>query len=120
MNCVLCTGWLQSAATLAYTPSGRQKLTFHIMVTPKTPDAHPTPWLCEVEDTEMIRTAEPLLTAGRPVIVKGELCGRPYADKGVLKGFSRYLAITAIEFARIDRAKAGSAPVGTEEEQDHE
>lgn len=116
MNCVLCTGWIQSAATLAYTPGGRQKLTFLLMVASKISGGQPTPWQCEVEEEALIQTAEPMLTSGRALIVKGELCGRPYTEKGVLKGFSRYLAINAIEFARIERGKAASVAADGGEE----
>ncbi|MBS0229478.1 MAG: single-stranded DNA-binding protein [Proteobacteria bacterium] len=115
MNAVVCTGWLQKAATVAYTPQQQRKLTFCLMLAGTGHDGDPTPWQCEVTDQPLIERVEPLMTPGRPLIVQAQLCGRAFADKGVQKGFVRYLLVTAIEFARIDRG--GGAGQSSEEEE---
>lgn len=108
MNTILCTGWLQKPCVVAYTPAGRRKLTFDLMLAAVHPETEPTPWRCEVGDEELIARAEELLVPGRSVIIRGELHGRPFREHGVIKGFSRYLHITALEFARVERGNVAA------------
>lgn len=103
MTTATATGYLSRPAEKAYTPTGRAKLIFDLIIAE-------VPWRCEIEDPALIEKAEPLLTAGRAVIVQGELAGRPFVERGVTKGFTRYLRINQAEFVRPDRSnKLGAA-----------
>lgn len=101
MNTILCTGWLQKAGTIAYTPAGRRKLMFDVMLAASAPETEATPWRCEIADPELIARVESKLTPGTAVILQAELHGRPFREKDVIKGYTRYLAVTAIEFSRV-------------------
>jgi len=114
MNTTFATGWLQKAGCMAYTRTGRPKLAFDLMMPADEAGDPPTPWHCEIEDRDLIAHAEPLLTPGRSVIVSARMCGRPYKKHDIITGFTRYLRVTAIEFAKVDRANP--VPVAEEEE----
>lgn len=103
MTTATATGYLTRGAERAYTPTGQAKLIFDLVISE-------VPWRCEIEDPVLMERAEPLLTAGRGLIIQGELAGRPYIERGVTKGFTRYLRIHQAEFVRPDRSnKVGAA-----------
>ena len=103
MTTATATGYLTRGAERAYTPNGRAKLVFDLMISE-------VPWRCEIDDPALIERAEPPLTAGRALIIHRELADRPYVERGVTKGFTRYLRIHQAEFVRPDRSnKVGAA-----------
>lgn len=102
MNTAFTTGWLIKPGTKAYTTSGRPKLAFEIMIA-GDPGDEPTPWHCEIENPALIEKAEDLLAPGRSVAITAKLCGRPFKQRDIQKGFSRYLRVLDIEFVKPDR-----------------
>lgn len=105
MNVVIVTGFLMKAAYAAYATSMRKFLIFDAMLSAEG-DAEPTPWRCEIEDPGEIENAEPLLTAGRGVLLHAELAGRPFVKGEVQSGYTRFLKVKRVQFVRVDRAKA--------------
>ena len=106
MITALGTGYLMHGAESAWTtgPSSRKKLVFDVML--QAPgDAGPTPWRCEIEDAAEVARCEPLLTPGRAVVLRAVLAGRPFVERGVQKGFVRFLRVDHVEFIRADRAR---------------
>jgi hypothetical protein len=106
MNSALCTGYLIQAAEAAWTAGAgaRKKLVFDAMLQADG-DAGPTPWRCEIEDATLIGAAEKLLTAGRGVVLRAQLSGRPFIKNGVQAGFVRFLRVDRVEFVRADRSR---------------
>jgi hypothetical protein len=106
MNTTLQTGYLVRDAARAYSTgaAAREKLVFEVMLQAEG-DAAPTPWHCEIDDAALMMTAEPRLTAGRGVVLRAELAGRPFVQRGVQQGFTRFLKVHEVEFVRADRSR---------------
>jgi len=103
MNTALTTGYLTREAALATVPgTGQRKLIFEAMLQAEG-DPEPTPWHCEVENPELMARAEPKLHAGRAIIMRAQLAGRPWLKQGVHAGYTRYLKVSEIEFAKTER-----------------
>lgn len=104
MNVIVVTGWLMKGADVAYAVSGRKFLVFEAMLRADG-DEEDTPWRCEIEDEAEIAHAEPMLTAGRGVLLRAQLAGKPFVKHGVRSGFARFLRVEHVQFVRADRAK---------------
>lgn len=102
MNSCTLTGYLVREGWRAVTPAGAERLQFEVMAQAQG-DAEPTPWHCEIESPEVIARARDFLTAGRGVLLRAQLAGRPYLKAGVRTGFVRYLRVEEIQFVRADR-----------------
>lgn len=109
VNTVTTTGWLTKPATKAYTPGGMPKLTFDLMIAGDIGE-EPTPWRCEIDRSNLIQKSEDLLVSGRSVIITAKLCGRPFKERDIQKGFTRFLRIQDIEFMKPDRAAVTESP----------
>lgn len=108
MNTRFFTGWLPQGAERAYAPATREhgplpRLVFEVMI--KDSRGVEFPEKCLVDDAGRIDEWEPLLTAGRAVIVTGEQTARPFAQHGVTKGFVREVRVTGIEFPNRSKAE---------------
>lgn len=106
MNTSIHTGYLNRPAEKAYTPTGRPKIVFDLII-------DEIPWRCEIDDPDLIAKAEPMLTAGRGLLVHGSLAARPFVKRGVTEGYTRYLHIDQVQFVRPDRGNR----VGVAEEE---
>ena len=96
MNCVVVTGYVLKDAWRASTATGMTKLLFDMMV--DTEREGEVPWRCEVEDMTSLLRYEPMLTAGRAIIIDGQLDGRPFNERGIHKGYTRFLRVRRAEF----------------------
>lgn len=103
MNAVMVTGYLNGDAKIGYTPAQVRKAVFDLVVDIGG-GAH-VPWRCEIEDDTLIARSEPYLTSGRPVILKCELSGRPYEERGVQKSWTKFLRVVAAEFPQRSAPK---------------
>jgi len=112
MNLTLATGYLVKDAWSTVQPGTyRQILCFDLMLTGR--DGKAVPWRCELDDEGEAKRVGPKLVAGAGVIVGAELAGRAWSEHGVQKGFTRYLAVTHVEFSRV-LAQTAPAAAGSE------
>lgn len=109
MNTVLVTGYLNADAEPRYTPGGRQKYTFDVVVA--VADGH-VPWQCVMEEPSLIERAAGMLTAGRPCILKCELSGAAVREHGRLKYWSRFLRVVEAEFPQRGGVKKEEVKAG--------
>lgn len=96
MNMVAVTGYLLKDADERYTQSGHKKLSCDVMVACQ--EGVSVPWRCEFEEADLIERCDGLLTAGRAVVLSAILSGRIYEERGVQKGWTRFLKVLAAEF----------------------
>lgn len=102
MNLRILTGYLPADGAVAYAPATAEhgplpRLVFEVML--RDSQGIEFPDRCVVEAAERIREYQPLLTAGRAVIVQGEQTGRQYVDRHGVKGnWIREVRVHAMEF----------------------
>lgn len=101
MNFAGATGFLIKHGERACTPQGVEKLLFDVLI--YTGSGQRIPWHCEVDQKELLDKYQPLLTPGRSIILQAELDGREFRERGVHKGWVRFLRVTKAEFP--DRSK---------------
>jgi len=101
VNTRFFTGYLPADALEAWAPAtadrpAQPRLIFEVMIA----DSHGVtfPEKCLVDDANLVREWQPLLTAGRAVVIQGEQTARPWHDKGVLKGYAREVRVQRMEF----------------------
>ncbi len=112
MNLRIFTGFMPAEAVEAYVPASatapaRRKLEFSVVI--KDSAGVEFPENCMVDEPELMRAYEPLLTAGRVVVCEGEQTAYPYHERGVLKGYTRKVRMRRIEFP--DRSGKKSAAI---------
>lgn len=96
MNLVCITGYLLKDATEAYTTGGALKLICEVMI--DNGEGLHVPYRCTFNDAALILKARPYLTAGRSFIFHASLDGHMYEERGVQKGWTRYLRVEEAEF----------------------
>lgn len=101
MNTRFFTGYLPTQASLAYAPATADhaalpRLLFDVVIR----DSHGVefPEKCLVDEPRLIADYQPLLTAGRSVIVQGEQTARPFVERGVTRGHVREVRVQRMEF----------------------
>ncbi len=102
MNTLLATGYIHRSAVRACTPAGIYKLTFEAMLRADG-DEEVTPWHCEIEHPDLVNKLEDRLSAGRGIVLRAQLAGRPFMRNGVRSGFVRFLKVSDVELVRADR-----------------
>ena len=110
MNSVMVTGYLNAPAEERWTPAGKRKYHFDTVVS--VPGGH-VPWQCVMDDPDLIERSWPMLTAGRAVVLKCELCGHAVEERGRIKYWTRFLRVIEAEFP--NRAGAKKDEAGSEE-----
>lgn len=104
MNTLNATGWLQKPAWFATSASTKRRvLCFDIYLVNERSDApaEPAPWRAEIDDEMIMHRSEAKLVAGAGLMIRGELCTRPFMKNGVHSGFTRYIQIDRLEFSRL-------------------
>lgn len=109
MNLVCITGYLLKDAAEAYTTTGALKLICEVMI--DNGEGQHVPYRCNFNSAALILKARPYLTAGRSFIFHAALDGHIYEERGVQKGWVRYLRVHEAEFP------ARSNPKSEEKEQ---
>lgn len=113
MNTLNATGWLQKPAWFATSAATKTRvLCFDLfLINERDGKTEPAPWRCEIDELTMpIQRYETKLVAGAGVIVRGELCTRPFTKNGVHTGFSRFIQVDRLEFSRLPVAADQLAP----------
>jgi hypothetical protein len=118
MNTRLFTGYLPAAADEAWAPAqlGRPnepRLVFDVII--KDSQGNEFPEKCFVDNLTLVKTAKPLLTAGRAIIAQGEQTARPFIKHGITSGWMREVRVTALEFPNRARSKEETAKTPKEE-----
>ena len=108
MNTRFFTGYLPKEASTAWAPATAEhgplpRLVFEVII--RDSRGAEFPEKCVVDDDVLIREWQPLLTAGRAVIVQGEQTARPFHERGVLKGYVREVRVQHMEFPNRGKAK---------------
>ncbi len=108
MNVRCFTGYLMRDATTAWAPATAEhgplpRLVFEVMITDSQGVVFPDK--CVVDQPKLVAEYEPLLTAGRAVIVEGEQTARAYHKHGVLEGYVRETRVFRMEFPNRARAR---------------
>lgn len=119
MNTLNATGWLQKPAWFATSAATKTRvLCFDVfLINERDGKTEPAPWRCEIEELTMpIQRYETKLVAGAGVMVRGELCTRPFTKNGVHTGFSRFIQVDRLEFSRLPVAADQLAPETAEAE----
>jgi hypothetical protein len=101
MNTRFFTGFVPSDAVAATVPATAttapvRKLVFDVVI--RDSRGVEFPEKCEVDDPELVKKYEPLLTSGRVVVCEGEQTAYEFRDHGVLKGWRRQVRLRRIEF----------------------
>ena len=101
MNIVVISGYLPADATEAWSPATKEapsqmRLLFEVRI--KDSHGFEFPEKCIVESSEAIREWQPLLTAGRAVLIHGEQTSNPFYKNGVLSGYVRKVRVFRAEF----------------------
>ena len=123
MNTRIFTGYLPGEAAVAYAPATKDhgalpRLVFDVVI--KDSLGVEFPEKCLVDDPAAIARWQPLLTAGRAVIVQGEQTARPFVKDGVTRGFTREVRVMAMEFPNRGRAKTKDEEPANDAEERHE
>jgi hypothetical protein len=110
MNLRICSGFLTSAASPAYTPPAAgaaavRKLIFDLHVRASTGAEFPEK--CVIEDPALQRAAEPKLVAGTYLLIEAEPIARPFEKNGVQTGWTRELHVRRCEFIRVPKSAQG-------------
>lgn len=113
MNTRFFTGYLPADAEQYFAPATAERaaeprLVFDVMLR----DSRGVEFVekCLIDEPRRIREYQPLLTAGRAIIVEGEQTARPYHDRGVLKGYVREVRVWKIEFPNRGGKKDANQP----------
>lgn len=122
MNTRLFTGYLPADCDEAWAPAtlnrpNEPRLVFDVVL--KDSQGNEFPEKCFVDDLALVKTAKPLLTAGRAIVAQGEQTARPYIKHGVTTGWIREVRVTALEFPNRGKAKENveaNGKTGTEEQ----
>ncbi|EIQ00731.1 hypothetical protein OpiT1DRAFT_05286 [Opitutaceae bacterium TAV1] len=117
MNTRFFTGYLPRDAAPAFTPpaegaSAVKKLLFDVVI--RDSRGVEFPEKCVLEEASLMRDYEPLLTAGRAVIVEGEQTARPFYKSGMLAGHVREVRVRRMEFPARGGKRAADAEGGEE------
>ncbi|HWA07943.1 MAG TPA: hypothetical protein VG838_00600 [Opitutaceae bacterium] len=98
MNRVIFTGYLPTDSVMRVAPGGARKLTFDVVL--RDSAGVEVPERCFLDREELIKKHEPLLTAGRGVIIEGERTGHQYEDRrtGAKGNWIREVRVTHAEF----------------------
>jgi hypothetical protein len=121
MNTRLFTGYLPAAADEAWAPAqldrpNEPRLVFDVII--KDSQGNEFPEKCFVDNLTLVKTAKPLLTAGRAIIAQGEQTARPFIKHGITSGWMREVRVTALEFPNRARGKEETAKTQKEETED--
>ena len=114
MNTALLTGWTPRGGVRAYTTDGQPRLSFELVV--KDSLGGEGTWRAEIRDLALMERAAELLTPGRAMVAKAELCTRPFVKQDRVVGDVRHLLVHDLEFPDRRGAAHGAAAAETDDQ----